>query len=108
MNEAHLIETALRLATEPRSGDIYPYERIAEAWAKENANLRIALCGHVGDYNLPDWDAVQWDRGRLTYAGNKTTNKECIWYSPACLKPDHAQPDMFSDRAPDPHQEAML
>ena len=60
-------------------------------WASENADLKIALCGHVGDYDLPGWDAVQWDRGRLTYSGKKTTDQECIWYSPACIAPrkDH-------------------
>jgi hypothetical protein len=58
-----------------------------EAWARENANLRIALCGHQGDYHLPGWDVVEWSRGKLTYGSSKTTDKECIWYSPACIKP---------------------
>ena len=66
-----------------------------ETWARENANLRIALCGHVGDYDLPGWDAVQWDRGRLTYSGGTTTDRECIWYSPACLP--RRQVDLFSN-----------
>lgn len=54
-------------------------------WARENAHLRIALCGLVGDYDLPAWDVVKWTRGRFTYSGQNTTDKECIWYSPACL-----------------------
>ena len=54
-------------------------------WARENEHLRVALCGHVGDYDMPGWTAVPWSRGRLTYSGAKTTDKECIWYSPACL-----------------------
>lgn len=57
-----------------------------ENWARDNARLRIALCGHKGDYNLPDWEAVEWDRGRLTYGGSKTTGQECVWYSPPCQK----------------------
>ena len=57
-----------------------------EKWARENGHLRIALCGHRGDYDLPEWEAVEWDRGRLTYSGGITTNKECVWYSPPCLK----------------------
>jgi DNA adenine methylase len=65
-----------------------------EAWARDNAHLRIALCGHVGDYDLPSWDPMQWDRGRLTYSGGQTTDKECIWFSPACLPV--RQPDLFS------------
>lgn len=60
-------------------------DAVAE-WAAEHAHLRIALCGHVGDYDLPGWDAVAWKRDRLTYGSAKTTDAECIWYSPACLK----------------------
>ena len=29
-----------------------------EAWARANEHLRIALCGHQGDYALDGWDAV--------------------------------------------------
>ena len=61
-----------------------PVAKAVEAWARENAHLRIALCGHVGDYRLDGWQAIEWSRGRLTYSGAKTTDKECVWYSPAC------------------------
>ncbi|MCC6797696.1 MAG: DNA adenine methylase [Candidatus Hydrogenedentes bacterium] len=54
-------------------------------WAKEHEHLRIALCGHCGDYELDGWDAVNWSRGKHTYSGKKTTESECVWYSPACL-----------------------
>ena len=54
-------------------------------WARENEDLRIAICGHRGDYDLPGWDAVDWSRGRNTYSGSGTTDEECVWYSPACL-----------------------
>ena len=64
-----------------------PVAAEVEAWCREHPELRIALCGHVGDYDLPRWDAVQWSRGRLTYASSKTTNEECIWYSPSCIAP---------------------
>jgi hypothetical protein len=53
-------------------------------WARQNADLRIAICGHAGDYDLGGWDAVPWSRGRMTYGGSKTTLLECVWYSPAC------------------------
>jgi 16S rRNA G966 N2-methylase RsmD len=66
------------------------------AWAKKNGNLRIALCGHKGDYDLPDWTAVEWSRGRLTYSGKKTTDQECVWYSPACIDPT-TQLDLLSE-----------
>lgn len=56
-----------------------------EAWARENATLRIALCGHRGDYDMPGWEVMDWDRGRLTFGSDKTTAEECIWFSPACV-----------------------
>ena len=67
-----------------------------EAWARENAELRIALCGHVGDYQLEGWDAAQWDRGRLTYNGGSTTDQECLWFSPACLPAVATKPKQTS------------
>jgi len=62
-----------------------PVADAVAAWALGNSHLRIALCGHLGDYELPGWDAVEWSRGRFTYSGGKTTDRECVWYSPACL-----------------------
>jgi hypothetical protein len=76
-------------------------DAVAE-WARDNAHLRIALCGHANDYDLPGWDAFQWSRGALTYGGGKTTDEECIWFSPACLKPVVAQPDLFEFLQPLP------
>ena len=62
-----------------------PVAAECEAWAKDNAGLRVALCGHRGDYDLPGWTEHDWERGRLTYSGGSTTAQECIWFSPACL-----------------------
>jgi DNA adenine methylase len=67
-----------------------------EAWARENQHLRIALCGHRGDYALGGWDAVEWSRGRLTYSGGQTTDSECVWYSPACLPATLTQERLFA------------
>lgn len=66
-----------------------------EEWAREHGELpyaRIALCGHVGDYDLPGWDVVRWSRPSTTLGagikGNKgTKDDEAIWFSPACLPP---------------------
>lgn len=74
-----------------------PVADAVAAWARDNAHLRIALCGHTGDYELPGWDAVEWSRGKLTYAGGKTTDKECVWYSPACLPRETR--DLFAEFA---------
>jgi hypothetical protein len=66
-----------------------------ETWARENAGLRVALCGHRGDYDLPGWVEHEWDRGRLTYSGAETTAKECVWFSPACLPLVAKQASLF-------------
>jgi len=72
-----------------------PVAAECEAWARGNAGLRVALCGHRGDYDLPGWTEHEWDRGRLTYSGGETTAKECIWFSPACLSLVPAQSALF-------------
>ena len=68
-----------------------PVASAVEDWARDNPRLRIAICGHIGDYDLPGWDAVQWERPGNTYSGTGTKDKECIWYSPGCLS-GHARP----------------
>lgn len=80
---------------------LYRCEGVAdavEAWARENPDLRVAVCGHVGDYpSLDGWTAVPWTRKRLTYSGSGTTDKECIWFSPSCITPRASkQIDLFS------------
>jgi DNA adenine methylase len=60
------------------------------AWCKANPELRIALCGHIGDYDLPGWDVMQWSRKRNTYGGTGTKDAEAIWFSPGCMKPGAA------------------
>jgi DNA adenine methylase len=86
-------------AYEKLYGNATPVADEVEAWARDNANLRVALCGHINDYDLPGWDVIEWSRGKLTYAGGKTTDKECVWYSPACVQPS-TQIDMFSTASP--------
>ena len=65
------------------------------AWAREHGDLRIALCGHRGDYDMPGWSVHDWSRGRLTYGGDATTEAECIWYSPGCVPERIEQPSLF-------------
>ena len=78
-----------------------------EAWARENQHLRIALCGHRGDYTLDGWDAVEWSRGKLTYSGGSTTDSECVWYSPACIQATLTQEELFADAMPRPFSSAL-
>lgn len=63
-------------------------------WCREHAEIRIALCGHAGDYELPGWTIFRWSRGRLTYGGSNTTEEEAIWFSPVCHVP---QPSLFGE-----------
>jgi len=62
-----------------------------EAWCRsveDNPQVRIVLCGHVGDYELPGWSTKRWKRNSSTFAGStKTQDRECLWFSPHCLKP---------------------
>ena len=56
-------------------------------WCAERPQMRIVLCGHVGDYDdvLRGWEVVRWSRGKMTYNGGGTTDKEAMYLSPACL-----------------------
>ena len=63
-----------------------PVADAVAAWAREHGHLRIALCGHRGDYDLPGWEVWEWSRGKHTYGGSGTTDSEAIWFSPACAK----------------------
>ena len=49
----------------------------------DNRQLRIALCGHVGEHELPGWECVTW-HAKGGYQGAE--DRERIWFSPACLQ----------------------
>ena len=68
---------------------------VAEWAVRRGLEIRIAICGHRGDYTLDGWTVVDWDRKRLTYSGSSTTDQECVWFSPSCLDPVKAQGDLF-------------
>lgn len=76
---------------------LYSTTPVADAvceWAREHPDLRIVLCGHLGDYDLPGWDVISWTRSGLTYNGSRTTDREGLWISPACESPLAAQPEL--------------
>jgi DNA adenine methylase len=87
-------------AYEKLYGVTEPVADAVEAWAAENASLRVAICGHRGDYPRLDgagYACVPWTRKRLTYAGSSTTDLEAIWFSPACIVPrDVRQMGLFA------------
>lgn len=66
-------------------GKARPVAQDVGEWGRAHAHLRIAVCGHRGEYDLPGWDVTEWSRSRNTYAGTATKDQECIWFSPACL-----------------------
>lgn len=73
------------LGYEKLYGNSTPVARQIESWCRDNQQLRIALCGHVGDYDLQGWTEYRWERSRNTYSGSGTKDKEVIMFSPACL-----------------------
>lgn len=67
------------------------------AWcAAHGEEMRIALCGHRGDYQLEGWTVMDWTRKRLTYSGTATRDRECVWFSPTCLDPDAGLLGLFA------------
>lgn len=76
----------------------------AREWAiAEGVNplMRIAFAGYEGEHVFPkDWAVVEWKaRGGFGSQGKgrgrENCNRERLWFSPHCIKPD-ASPDLFS------------
>ena len=80
-------------------GSSEPVAKAVEQWCRDNeTTARIAICGHAGDYDLPGWEVMPWERKRLTYGGAGTKDAECIWFSPTCHKPKAtAQQTLFGE-----------
>lgn len=67
--------------------DSEPVACAVEMWCREHGDtegLRIALCGHAGDYDLPGWDCVQWSRDSCTYGSVKTKEMKLITLLALC------------------------
>jgi hypothetical protein len=94
---AVFLDPPYRAYEELYGGQTAPVADAVAEWARDNGGLRIALCGHLGDYELPGWDIQPWKRKRLTYSGGQTTDKEAIWFSPACFST--RQGDLFARTA---------
>ena len=75
-------------------------ETIAHAvreWAIQNGDnplLRIALCGYQSEHAMPSsWECVAWKAAggygsQSNGRGRDNKNRERIWFSPACQKPE--------------------
>ena len=83
------------------SGDV---AHAVRAWALEHGDnplMRIALCGYDGEHAMPDsWERLAWKanggygsqgEGR----GRENSEREVVWFSKACLKPDRPQQGML-------------
>ena len=64
-------------------------------WAREAGrrdDMRIALCGHAGEHDMPGWSVLPWT-GRGGYGAqggadaDDLRHQEVIWFSPACGGP---------------------
>lgn len=59
-----------------------------------NPELRIALCGYEGAFEMPsDWEVFRWKSpggygSQGDGAGRVNAARETIWFSPACIEPD--------------------
>lgn len=96
-----------------RETNVYKYESPVSAdvraWALANGDnplMRIVLFGYDGEHEMPDtWRAHRW-KTNGGYAncfngrGRANAERETIWFSPHCLKPDAArQLTLFDDAA---------
>lgn len=78
----------------------------AKDWALangDNPDLRIALCGYEGDHEIPaNWACVPWKaaggHGRSA-RGQANRERERIWFSPHCIRPEHQQQTLFAGGA---------
>lgn len=87
-----------------RTSNIYSHDSMdiaeeARIWALEHGDdprYRIALCGYLEEHDgeIPvNWERYNWiARGGFSNqrkkSGNQNRKRECIWFSPHCLKPN--------------------
>ncbi len=74
-------------------------------WAIDNGSnpeYRIALCGYEGEHEMPaDWETVKWKAaggfgGQRQDGTNENSERERIWFSPACANvPVYAKDSLF-------------
>jgi DNA adenine methylase len=70
----------------------------------ENPLMRIALCGYEGEHEMPEsWAVYEWNAGE-GFGGQATERsgngrRERIWFSPACVRIEAPQRDLFSFEA---------
>ena len=67
----------------------------------DDPRIRVALCGYVGEHDMPTtWDCVEW-KAQGGYASeskqhdNENARRERIWFSPHCLR--GSQGELFGE-----------
>ena len=84
------------LSYEHMYGNSLPVASEVAEWCRHNATgVRIAICGLIGDYDLPGWTTHVWSRKMPTMGSSKTRDDECIWFSPDCLPIESKQKEFF-------------
>lgn len=83
-----------------------------EAWCRANGerpDLRIALCGWAGDYDLPGWSVHEWmghggygrqGRSKIKSQRDDKRPRERIWFSPHCLSSQRLDVQIAPENAP--------
>lgn len=60
----------------------------------ESKNIRIALCGLEGEYEIPStWESVAWK----AQGASKNADLERIWFSPHCIDPTKQKTGLFAN-----------
>lgn len=86
-----------------RDADLYGVDQrgisaAVRKWAIENGDdpdLRIALCGFIGEHEMPKtWQEYSWQANR-GYGKNENRTKEMIWFSPHCHDVVQRQGNLF-------------
>jgi len=76
-------------------------EQVREWCQSADPAWRIALCGYSGEHEQLEqegWSVLPW-RSHPGFGHDRTSVKERIWFSPACVQPDTgpAQMDLFPE-----------
>lgn len=74
----------------------------ARDWAIENGDnplLRVAFCGYSDEHEFPDtWEAMPWQAPKgyqKVIDGQHGGQREMVWFSPHCLKPQEGAIPLF-------------
>lgn len=73
--------------------------------AGKNPLMRVALCGYDTEHDMPDdWERLNWKANggygnQADGRGKKNSHRECIWFSPACIR-QVRQLDLFAEPEP--------